>query len=182
MTSPPRRFLGLFIIAICTHVRADDDAKPWVDQQLGSSPVVISVPSPMEMEDVPLKPEAVKRHEEHVTYFGYEGDTMLMAVYERRKPGKPADVDKAVREAIAGVSRDPEVVSVEKKLVEETLFGERAVYVEMQVNRAVYRPLRVRGLFFGKGTESWQVMLSYIDDEEKAAAIWERLRKSIRRK
>lgn len=136
----------------------------------------------MILENVPLKPEATKLIEEHVTYFGDVGDTMLMAVYERKRPGHRTDLDKAVRDAIASLTSDPEVVSVEKKTVEETLFGERAIYVEMLVKRTVYRPLHVRGVFFGKGSEYWQVMLSYIDDAEQAAAIWAKLRESIRRK
>jgi hypothetical protein len=172
----------VFIIAMSAHAQADGDAKPWVDQQLGSSAIVISVPSPMEREHVPLKPRAVRVQEEHATYFGYEGDTMLMAIYERRKPGNRTDLDKTVREVIASVSRDPQVVSVEKKIVEETVLGERALYVELVLNRGVLRPLRVRGIFFGQGTEYWQVMLSYIDDAEKADAIWLKLRTSIRRK
>jgi hypothetical protein len=152
--------------------------RPWVEQPIGLSGVAIDVPWHLEGKSVPL-PREIK-----VTkwaWIGHEAEGLnVMASRVVYAYGTRTSLDGAADGVVEYVRRVPGTRAVTDRRTDTRLFGQRAIELEVRIEREKGDPVVMHAIVVLRGLELIEVMSIAWQELPNGRKAWERIRDSAR--
>lgn len=152
--------------------------RPWVEQPIGLSGVAIDVPWRLEGKSVPLPKEI------QVTlwaWMGHEAEGLnVMASRVVYAYGTRTSLDGAADGVVEYVRRVPGTKAVRNRRTDTRLFGQRAIELELRIDREKGDPVVMHAIVVLRGLELIQVMSIAWQELPNGRKAWQRIRDSAR--
>ena len=154
--------------------------RPWVENKIGRSGVVLDAPWRLQGIHVPL-PKEMSGKVNQWTWIGHEGEGFnVMAARVVYSATIPATLEGAADGMIKNIEGVAGTRSVTPTRTETKLLGHRAIEIGLQIEREKGLPLHMRGLVVLRGQELIQLLAIAREDQELASQVWTRMRDSLR--
>lgn len=160
---------------------ADDLAtRPWVEQPIGRSGVVLEAPWHLEGVSVPFPREMAGKVSQW-TWIGHEADGIrVMASRVTFAYGISPSLEGAADGMVKNVREVPGTASVTPQRSATTLLGRPAIELEIHIEREKGESLVMHGIVAVRGLDLFQVLAMARADQPVGGKVWERMRDSIR--
>ena len=156
--------------------------REWVEQRLGSSDIVFSVPWPLQRRTPELLPQVLSLIQEEVSLW-HEAEGITIAVtYLRLGADASFSLTAGADGVIATMKSSPGVVSVQASRSEESVLGLDAIYVDAVAKHQDGGRHQFHEILFRDGSQVWQLALMHPFDRPDGEILWAKLRNGIRRR
>ena len=154
--------------------------RPWAEQPIGLSSVVLNAPFRLQGVSVPL-PRELSGKVQKWTWIGREADGLnILVSHVIYAPGAIPSLEGAADGMVKSVKAVPGTKSVTPRRTQTTLLGRPAIEEEIRIEREKGEPALMHGIVVLKGPELIQILSIARADQPLASQAWTRMRDSVR--